>query len=459
MQMELRYGPLANRLRQNIRLHRRLGALPALRRHTGAKEVMTKEQNATPGAAHCPEDSVRLTVESSRPRELLTSKPRVSSERLETLIKIADSFDRDPWPDILSALQELSNRRAFDTQHVDSSLASKADSWRMVWELLRAHNPEFYEDGETGRQAVEIEIRRLQTVEQTLEESPDETAVPLTPSTLDGLLAEADKYILPVDVKIGAATFRKGVKVGTMLRGLKSHAERQTATAYSSEEPLRELSASEAASFSKTLARSPRRVEPTQTPENIRAYAMAHDDPDLFNSSVKPTRNQAAIAPSDASGQAPMPRGNLPNNLGTGGAGSYPAASSSEKAFTPQGNEFGNLLRRLNDDDAATADDMCEEKASQPTDCDCGTFCHASRGGQVLPLGARCRRASAKAACGLCTEGMNSFTDPDTGKKMHARNGVVTVCTSEKGNSPWVCPKCQQLNSAGSTTCGRCDDL
>lgn len=34
---------------------------------------MTKEQNATPGAAHCPEDSVRLTVESSRPRELLTS--------------------------------------------------------------------------------------------------------------------------------------------------------------------------------------------------------------------------------------------------------------------------------------------------------------------------------------------------------------------------------------------------
>lgn len=60
-----------------------------------------------------------------------------------------------------------------------------------------------------------------------------ETPVQLMQSTLDGLITEADKYILPVDVKMGAATFRKGVKVGTMLRGLKSHAERQTADAYS----------------------------------------------------------------------------------------------------------------------------------------------------------------------------------------------------------------------------------
>lgn len=64
-----------------------------------------------------------------------------------------------------------------------------------------------------------------------------ETPTPLTASSLDTLIVEADKYILPVDVKIGAATFRKGVKVGTMLRGLKSHAERQIVTAYSSEEP------------------------------------------------------------------------------------------------------------------------------------------------------------------------------------------------------------------------------
>jgi hypothetical protein len=62
----------------------------------------------------------------------------------------------------------------------------------------------------------------------------DETLpVALTQPTLDALIAEADKYILPVDVKMGAATFRRGVKVGTMLRGLKSHAERSIATAYS----------------------------------------------------------------------------------------------------------------------------------------------------------------------------------------------------------------------------------
>jgi hypothetical protein len=34
-----------------------------------------------------------------------------------------------------------------------------------------------------------------------------ETPVQLTQSTLDGLIAEADKYVLPVDVKMGAATF------------------------------------------------------------------------------------------------------------------------------------------------------------------------------------------------------------------------------------------------------------
>lgn len=71
-----------------------------------------------------------------------------------------------------------------------------------------------------------LEIQRRRAVE---------TAAPLTVSGLDALIAEADKYVLPVDVKIGAATFRQGVKVGTMLRGLKSHAERQIATAYSSE--------------------------------------------------------------------------------------------------------------------------------------------------------------------------------------------------------------------------------
>ena len=65
--------------------------------------------------------------------------------------------------------------------------------------------------------------------------SAQETSAQLTPATLNTLIAEADKYILPVDVKIGAATFRKGVKVGTMLRGLRTHAEHEIATTYGAE--------------------------------------------------------------------------------------------------------------------------------------------------------------------------------------------------------------------------------
>lgn len=91
-----------------------------------------------------------------------------------------------------------------------------------------------------------------------LSPSPDETTAPLTAASLDTLIAEADKYILPVDVKIGAATFRKGVKVGTMLRGLKSHAERQTATAYSPAEPT---PPHPGPSIEKAFVNSPRRVE------------------------------------------------------------------------------------------------------------------------------------------------------------------------------------------------------
>jgi hypothetical protein len=39
-----------------------------------------------------------------------------------------------------------------------------------------------------------------------------------------------------------------------------------------------------------------------------------------------------------------------------------------------------------------------------------------------------------KAECALCAEGMNSFADPATGNRMHARNGVVTVCTAQNGS-------------------------
>jgi len=49
--------------------------------------------------------------------------------------------------------------------------------------------------------------------------------------TLDELIAEADKYILPVDVRVGAGTFRAGCKVGTVLRSIKVHAEARIAHA------------------------------------------------------------------------------------------------------------------------------------------------------------------------------------------------------------------------------------
>jgi hypothetical protein len=51
-------------------------------------------------------------------------------------------------------------------------------------------------------------------------------------------------------------------------------------------------------------------------------------------SAVEPSRNQAEATSSGAVSVAPVPRGSLPNSLGTGGAGSHPAASSSEKAKT-----------------------------------------------------------------------------------------------------------------------------
>jgi hypothetical protein len=51
-------------------------------------------------------------------------------------------------------------------------------------------------------------------------------------ASLDDLIALGDNFILPIDVKIGAGTFRKGVKVGTMLRCLKNHAQYAIADAY-----------------------------------------------------------------------------------------------------------------------------------------------------------------------------------------------------------------------------------
>jgi hypothetical protein len=41
-------------------------------------------------------------------------------------------------------------------------------------------------------------------------------------------------------------------------------------------------------------------------------------------------------------------------------------------------------------------------------------------------------RATPETGCGLCAMGMNSFIDPDTGNRMHARNGTVTLCCALK---------------------------
>lgn len=42
------------------------------------------------------------------------------------------------------------------------------------------------------------------------------------------------------------------------------------------------------------------------------------------------------------------------------------------------------------------------------------------------------RAAHHETECSLCASGMNSFTDPNTGKIMHARNGAVVPCSAEK---------------------------
>jgi len=39
----------------------------------------------------------------------------------------------------------------------------------------------------------------------------------------DALIALADKFTLPIDAKIGAGTFTKGVKLGTFLRSVRNH--------------------------------------------------------------------------------------------------------------------------------------------------------------------------------------------------------------------------------------------
>jgi len=68
-------------------------------------------------------------------------------------------------------------------------------------------------------------------------------------------------------------------------------------------------------------------------------------------------------------------------------------------------------------------------KAGDP--CPAIDDAHTEHQGKCVYCGAP--MAQVKAECALCAEGMNSFADPATGNRMHARNGVVTVCTAQNG--------------------------
>lgn len=46
----------------------------------------------------------------------------------------------------------------------------------MVWDLLKQHNPTFFEQGESGREAAIIEIRRLQALDAQRSEMPGDAA-------------------------------------------------------------------------------------------------------------------------------------------------------------------------------------------------------------------------------------------------------------------------------------------
>ena len=50
----------------------------------------------------------------------------------------------------------------------------------------------------------------------------------------------------------------------------------------------------------------------------------------------------------------------------------------------------------------------------------------------LLRKARECKPTVGETGCSLCAMGMNSFTDPDTGNKMHARNGTVTLCSAQK---------------------------
>lgn len=93
--------------------------------------------------------------------------------------------------------------------------------------------------------------------------------------------------------------------------------------------------------------------------------------------------------------------------------------------------DSSNILKMLREVFVLGCKTRClsEEPAASANTAICKTC------GQTFELhdGHKCPGLSVKAGCALCAEGMNSFADPATGNRMHARNGLVTVCTAQNG--------------------------
>lgn len=122
---------------------------------------MTKDEyDENPREAKTPVDPL------TREKYYMPSKPKSFNGwlRLQHAVELLDNWVPEAevdrlWKEIERLRAQLAASSPSETaanQYTDS----KSDSWRMVWDLLAAHNAAFYEQGESGREA--IEIRRLQ---------------------------------------------------------------------------------------------------------------------------------------------------------------------------------------------------------------------------------------------------------------------------------------------------------
>jgi hypothetical protein len=53
--------------------------------------------------------------------------------------------------------------------------------------------------------------------------------------SIDEMIAAADAYVLPCDVRVGHTTIKAGCKIGTVLRSIKVHAQAIKAVGYMSD--------------------------------------------------------------------------------------------------------------------------------------------------------------------------------------------------------------------------------